>query len=222
MQLLKYLEKKSLSILKIEPLTPEERGRMIVEYLKRFGKSLDKPRIERISNSRAAANPLYLKILLDELRVTGTHEKLDERLDNYLKAEDIPSLLRNVLARYQLDYEHDREGLVSEALSLIWSARRGLTETELLQLLRPDNLPQLPLATWSPLRAVLEESFIDRGGILNFAHDFLRTAVETEFVSDLDRKDDSRMKLADYFEDLTPTERSCDELPWLLKQARII
>jgi nephrocystin-3 len=215
---LEAFEKRSMSILKIEPLTPDELGKMIVEYLKRFGKSLDKPRIERIFNSRAATNPLYLKILLDELRVTGTHEKLDERLDNYLKAEDIPSLLRNVLKRYQRDYEHDREGLVSEALSLIWSARRGLTETELLQLLRPDNLPQLPLATWSPLRAVLEESFIDRGGILNFAHDFLRTAVETEFVPDLDRKDDYRMRLANYFEALPPTTRSCDELPWLLEK----
>ena len=215
---LEALENRSLPILKITSLTPEEGGRMIVNYLKRFGKSLDKARIERISNSIAAANPLYLKILLDELRVTGTHAKLDERLDTYLKAEDIPSLLRNVLARYQCDYQHDREGLVSEALSLIWSARRGLTETELLQLLRPDNLPQLPLATWSPLRAVLEESFIDRGGILNFAHDFLRTAVETEFVSDLGRKDDSRMKLANYFEALPPTTRSCDELPWLLEK----
>jgi nephrocystin-3 len=218
---LEALEKRSLPVLKIEPLTPDERERMIVDYLKRYGKSLDKPRIERISNNKAAANPLYLKILLDELRVTGTHERLDERLDDYLKAENIPSLLRNVLDRYKRDYEHDRKGLVSEALGLIWSSRRGLTETELLQLLRPDNLPKLPLATWSPLRAVMEESLIDRGGILNFAHDFLRSAVETAFLSDLDKKDDFKIRLADYFEALPPTARSCDELPWLLKRTEL-
>jgi nephrocystin-3 len=215
------LEKRKLPELKIEPLTQVERGRMIADYLKRFGKSLDKPRIERLSSAKAASNPLYLKILLDELRVTGTHEKLDERLDEYLKAEDIPTLLRNVIERYQRDYEHDRKGLVSETLGLIWSARRGLTETELLQLLRPDNLPQLPLVIWSPLRAVLEENLIDRGGILNFTHDFLRSAIEAAFLKDLDKKDDLKIQLANYFEAQTPTERSCDELPWLLRQAEL-
>jgi nephrocystin-3 len=215
---LEALEKRALQVLKIAPMTPEEDGRMIVDYLKRFGKSLDKQRIERISNNKAAANPLYLKILLDELRVTGTYEKLDERLDDYLESEDIPSLLRKVLDRYQHDYEHDRKGLVSEALGLIWSARRGLTEAELVQLLRPDNLPQLPLAIWSPFRAVLEESLIDRGGVLNFVHDFLRMAIENAFLSDLDKQDDYRIMLTDYFEAKPPTARSSDELPWLLMQ----
>ena len=213
---LEALEKRSLPILKIELLTQEEGGRLIVEYLKRFGKSLDSSRIERISKTKAASNPLFLKILLDELRVTGTHEKLDERLDNYLKSKNIPSLLRNIIDRYQRDYEHEREGLVSDALGLIWSARRGLSEAELLKLLRPEYLPQLPLAIWSPLRAALEENLIDREGILNFAHDFYRTAVETTFVSDLDKKDELRTRLAGYFEALPPTSRSCDELPWLL------
>jgi hypothetical protein len=107
-----------------------------------------------LSNAPASANPLYLKVLLDELRVTGTHDRLDERLTDYLSATSIPDLLKKVLSRYQRDYEHDRKGLVSETLGLIWSARRGLAESELLRLLRPSDLPQLPLATWS-LRAVL-------------------------------------------------------------------
>ena len=72
---------------------------------------------------------LYLKILLDELRITGTHDKLDERLNIYLAEPDIPSFLKNVLTRYQHHYERDRKGLVKEALGLIWSARRGLSET---------------------------------------------------------------------------------------------
>jgi len=210
------IEKREWSTLKIKPLEIEERRRMIVEYLARFSKKLDEPRLKRLSSEPATANPLYLKVLLDELRVTGTHEKLDERLDDYLSAKDIPSLLNKVLDRYQRDYEHDYKGLVGEALGLIWAARRGLTETELLELLRPNNLPQLPLVIWSPLRATLEDSLIERGGILNFAHDFLRTAVENAFLPDLDKKDDYRIQLADYFEPLPPTERSCDELPWLL------
>jgi len=206
--------------LRIEKLTEDERRRMIVDYLGRFGKKLDAARIDRIIAFSATENPLYLKILLDELRITGTHDKLDERLNTYLSEPDIPRLLKNVLTRYQRHYERDREGLVKEALGLIFSARRGLSETELLQLLRPVDLEQLPQAVWTPLRAAMEELLIDRGGILNFGHDFLHTAVKEAFVpgtTDLDR---FRLQLADYFEALPASARSCDELPWLLRQTK--
>ncbi|MGB3074658.1 MAG: tetratricopeptide repeat protein, partial [Chitinophagales bacterium] len=215
------LEKRKWLSLKVELLTIEERKRMIAEYLARFSKNLDDSRLNRIAESKTASNPLYLKILLDELRVTGAHDKLDELLNDYLGANDIPSLLSKVLARYQRDYEHDRKNLVSDSLSLIWAARRGITEVELLQLLKPDNLPQLPIATWAPLRGALEEGLINRGGILNFAHDFLRQAVEITFLPDLDKKDDYRIVLADYFEALPITARNCDELPWLLYYAEL-
>jgi tetratricopeptide (TPR) repeat protein len=218
---MEVIEKRDWSTFKIKPLEIEERRSMIVEYLARFSKKLDEPRLKRLSSESAAANPLYLKILLDELRVTGIHDKLDERLDDYLAAKDIPTLLGKVLARYQRDYEQDRKGLVSEALGLIWAARRGLTEAELLELLRPNNLPQLPLVIWSPFRAALEESLIERGGILNFAHDFLRSAVETAFLPNLDKKDNYRIALADFFESKALTDRNCDELPWLLWQTEL-
>lgn len=217
---LQAAEARGWPVLHVEPLTPGERRRIISDYLARFSKQLDAPRLERLAAAPAAANPLYLKILLDELRVTGTHKRLDERLDDYLAAADIPALLKKVLARYQRDYEHDRPGLVGEALGLIWAARRGLTETELLRLLRPADLPQLPLNTWAPLRAALEDLLVDRGGILNFVHDFLRAAVETAFVPDQDRQDDFRIQLADDFENEPVTARSCEELPWLLWQAQ--
>jgi hypothetical protein len=134
---LKVVTERGWQSLRVEPLTPGERRRMIEQYLKRFGKTLDTPRLDRLSDSPGAANPLYLKILLDELRVTGTHELLDQRLTEYLKAPDIPVLLKQVLARYQRDYDRDHPGLVSEALGLIWAARRGLAESELLRLLKP-------------------------------------------------------------------------------------
>jgi tetratricopeptide (TPR) repeat protein len=218
---LEAVEKRKWQPLRIQSLSTDERGRMIVDYLKRFGQKLDDTRLHRLSGESSAANPLYLKILLDELRVTGTHDKLDERLSDYLEAPDIPSLLQKVLRRYQENYERDRPGLVRDALALVWSARRGLTENELLQLLRPNHLTQLPLVTWAPLRAALEEGLVDRGGILNFAHDFLRTAIETTFTPSLDTKDDYRIKLADYFEALPQANRTLDELPWILMQVEL-
>jgi tetratricopeptide (TPR) repeat protein len=216
---LKAITERGWETLRIEPLTHIERSQMIVHYLARFGKTLDVARLDRLAAAPVAGNPLYLKILLDELRVTGTHDRLDERLSDYLRAADIPALLGQVLDRYRRDYERDRPGLVSEALGLIWAARRGLSETEILRLLKPADLPQLPPAAWSPFRAAVEDSLVDRGGILNFAHDFLRSAVEAAFVPNNNRRAQLRLQLADYFEQLPVSGRTCDELPWLLAQA---
>ena len=115
------------------------------------------------------------------------------------------------------DYERDRPGLVREALALIWAARRGLTEDELLRLLRPADLPRLPLAIWSPLRAALDEGLIDRGGIFNFGHEYLRAAVKSAFVQDEAACHVFRLRLAAQFEADPISSRSCDELPWLLR-----
>ena len=203
---------------RVEPLTVPERRQMITDYLARVGKTLDAHRLDRIASAAPAANPLYLKSLLDDLRVTGTHGRLDERLTAYLEAADIPTLLQQVLARYERDYERDRPGLVGEALGLIYAARRGLSETELLHLLRPADQAQLPPAHWAPLRAALADALVDRGGVLNFSHDYLRTAVGHAFAADGDRRDDLRRQLADDFEAQAITARTCDELPWLLKE----
>ncbi len=213
------VKKRGWSVLLVEPLTEEERKHLIEEYLNRFTQKLDAKWVDLIAGKPASANPLYLKILLDELRVTGTHEGLGARLAEYLENPEIPSLLQTVLTRYERDYERDHPGLVSEALGLIWTARRGLSESELLRLLRPNDLPQLPQAVWSPLRSALDESLIDRAGILNFAHDFLRSAVETKFAPDETAVDDLRLRLADFFESEPISPRSCDELPWLLDRA---
>ncbi len=217
-QTLEVVKKYGWETFFIEKLTEDERRQMIINYLKRFSKKLDTARIDRIITTSATANPLYLKILLDELRITGTHDKLDERLDEYLAEPDVPRLLKNVLNRYRRHYEKDRKNLVKDALSLICSARRGLSETELLQLLKPTGLEQLPQAVWSPLRAAMEELLVDRDSILNFAHNFLRSAVKEAFISGHENQINLRLQLADYFEALPVSARSCDELPWLLQK----
>jgi len=105
--------------LRVEPLTPDERRRMIEHYLAGFGKKLDAPRLERIAAAPATANPFYLKILLDELRVTGTYDRLTAR-----SCDELPWLLRETesfnrlracllnIDRFLLIQERDREELM--------------------------------------------------------------------------------------------------------------
>jgi nephrocystin-3 len=208
--------------LTVEPLTAAERVRLIARYLQHFSQALSETRATRIAAGAAASNPLYLKTLLDDLRATGAHDRLDAQIDDYLKAPDLPALFGKILVRYQRDYERDCPGLVREALALLWAARRGLTEAELLELLKPAGQERLPAALWSPVRCALEDGLVDRDGVLAFAHEHLRVAVETAFVSDEGQRKERRLRLADYFEVQPASARSCDELPWLLSQTKSV
>lgn len=202
-------------------LNAEEKCQMIVEYLLHFGKKLDRMRISQIVQCIPSSNPLFIKLLLDELKATASHELLDELLKKYLSAKSIPELIQLIVIRYQKDYDVNRKDLVKDTLSLICAARRGLSESELLQLLKPEGLQKLPQATWAPFRAVLEEQLISRSGIWNFTHDYIRQVVARLFLFDQDHLNEYRIRLADYFEVEVPNERNCDELPWLLHKSKL-
>ncbi|MBE9581521.1 MAG: tetratricopeptide repeat protein [Proteobacteria bacterium] len=223
------LESRTWPTLRVEPLTDPERIELITQYLAHFSQTLSEASVYKIASVPAASSPLYLKTLLDDLRVTGAHERLDEQIADYLQAQDIPTLLVKIFNRYERDYERDRPQLVRDALSLLWAARRGLTEPELLEVLKLDGQKSLPAALWSPVRYALEDGLVDRDGVLAFAHEHLRMAVEKRYVPDDSTAKVLRFRLAKslfgrYGEDLQADEvhwlsRLVDEVPWLLRQA---
>ncbi|MGR3177956.1 MAG: tetratricopeptide repeat protein [Candidatus Anammoxibacter sp.] len=204
--------------LKVEPLNADEREKFIVKCLKRYSKELSPEFVNRIAEAQQTANPLYLRTLIEELRIFGVHEELEDRIDHYLKAETVKNLFEKVLERYEEDYERDRPGLTRDVMSLIWASRRGLSETELLELLGSAGKP-LPQAFWSPLYLAAEESLVSRSGLLNFFHDFLRNAVESKYQQDQNAKRKTHLYLADYFEKRELDDRKVNELPWQLAQA---
>ena len=214
---LEEIQKRHWPTLKVELLSADERRKLIAEYLAQHAKSLNAARVERIATAPPSANPLYLRVLLDELRLVRTHEELEERIGDYLKAETPYALYEKVIARWEQDYEGDSD-LVGDTLSLLWAARRGLTETELLQALGKDGEP-LPRAKWSPLFLAMSDALISRGGLLNFVHDFLRTAVENAYLPTEQNQQQAHLRLAEYFERQSISSRIIDELPWQLAEA---
>lgn len=210
---LKVLKKRNLQTLTVQPIDKEDRQAFIPEYLKQYRKALNKDQIIRVASAEQASNPLYLRTLLEELRVFGIHEELDNRISNYLKANTVDALFELVLDRLEKDYERDRAGLVSDVMTLLWASRRGLSEAELLALL------DVPSAIWSPLSLALQGHLISRSGLLNFFHDFLRKAVEDKYLRNAEEKRISHLRLADYFVAQELDDRKVDELPWQLKRA---
>jgi tetratricopeptide (TPR) repeat protein len=206
------------SALEVKPLNVKEKRKLIHDYLAQFSHDLGSERTKKLEEAGQTSNPLYLRVLLDELRVFGIHEKLNERIDWYLEANNPYELYKKVIIRWEDAYEGDTD-LVGDALSLLWSARRGLSETELLEALGKVDRP-FARALFSPLYLAMSDSLINRSGLLTFAHDFLRQAVEESYIPSTLHRQNFHKRLVEYFQRQKGwSERKLDELPWQLSNA---
>jgi len=215
---LEALKKRNWPEINIRPMEKDEQRKYIIEYLRQYRKELSTHQIEKIIKEEQASNPLYLRTLLEELRVFGIFEELENKIEHYLQARTIARLFALVLERLEKDYERERKGLVKEVTTLIWASRRGLSETELFEVLGSKETP-MPRALFSPLYLALEESLVSRAGLLTFFHDFLKKAVESRYLYDPERIQKTHLTIADYFDQRVIDERKVDELPWQLCRA---
>ncbi len=91
---LEELKERGWPVLQVTPLEMDERRELITAYLAQFGKALSDISLGRIATALPSANPLYLRVLLDELRLFGVHEQLDERISYYLEAHSPDALYK--------------------------------------------------------------------------------------------------------------------------------
>jgi tetratricopeptide (TPR) repeat protein len=205
--------------LEVQPLAAEERKELAIQYLLQYAKALNSDCLQKIITADQASSPLYLRTLLEELRLFGTHEKIEERIRFYLAAGSVDQLFKKVLARYEQDYEGERPGLVGDTMRLIWAARRGLSEAEILDLLGSGGDP-MPRAYWSQLHLAAESLLVNRSGLVSFFHSYLRQAVEQKYLTSEEEKQSAHLQLAAYFNQRELGRRKLDETPWQFAQAR--
>ncbi|KAK3083411.1 hypothetical protein FSP39_021957 [Pinctada imbricata] len=171
----------------------------------------------------ATCSPLYVMVLTRHIAGYIRHEgKIGSYLDVLLTCTDCDSLYAKVLDLSRVALEtHESRGFLKSILRYIYVSRSGLSELELI-----DIIPNLTWNFLSIFTEVLSDHMILKyqGGLLMFAHDQVKTAVqdycfgkdETRLVSQL------RQDLIKYFcHSLSPGTVTCrvaDELPWLLKQ----
>ncbi|HEV2990366.1 MAG TPA: DUF4062 domain-containing protein, partial [Candidatus Angelobacter sp.] len=124
------LQKRGWPTFEIKLLDRAERMQLLEQYLAQYTKALERPRAEAIVAAPQTANPLYLRALLNELRVFGEYEGLNDRILYYLEAGNVRALYQKILRRWEADYDGGTN-LVRRASTLIWAARRGLAESEL-------------------------------------------------------------------------------------------
>jgi hypothetical protein len=110
-------------VMQLEPFSEQESRAFISGYLSRYAKALNDEQVGRICACQLHDNPLYLRVLLEELRQFGVHEQLDQQIDQYIHVSSIPQLFMLIFKRLEKDYEREHPGLVGQSLSLIWAAR---------------------------------------------------------------------------------------------------
>jgi len=204
------LKKRNWHSMAVSPLAKDERIRLLEKYLGRSGRRLSPDRVGRIADAAPCENPLFLRSFLDELRQFGENNKLEEHIDFLLAASNLGQLYERIFGRWEVDFGRE---LVRDFLVFLWSARHGLSEAELLDLLGPKGEP-LPARKWVPLSLAAESSLVQRAGLLSIAHDSVRTATRDRYLEEEGDRVAAHRRLANYFnQQENLTDRNMEELP---------
>jgi tetratricopeptide (TPR) repeat protein len=200
---LEQLRSRDWQLFEIQPLTMEEREAIIVRFLSEYNKALSAVRVQRIAANTKCASPLFLRTMLEELRLFGQHEQLEQTIDNYLSIDGVEDLFQKILERLEQSYGED---VVRDILSLIHVSRLGLSEGELVE------LTPFPRLTISSLLMALDFHLLRRDGLLTFFHDYLRRAVGARYLGDSAVEQVMRERIIDNFNEELITHRSATEL----------
>ncbi|NWF36176.1 tetratricopeptide repeat protein [Mariprofundus sp. KV] len=205
----------------VEPLNEVDRRRLAEGYLARYKK--DKglgDLLDTLISHKHASNPLFLRVILDELRLDANHDTLKPMLDDYLSSQNLVNLFGKVLKRCESTYTKSH---VKEVLTLIYAARYGLSEAELLDICHEESGHHVPQIYLASLVFGMGGYLAGREGLYGFMHDALRQAVEKKYaLADKEgtlsiELNTARKEIVAYFQKLDePTQRQVDELPWQL------
>jgi len=193
----------------IQPLTEAERRAIIVRYLAEYRKALSREHIERLAHDPKCAHALFLRTVLEELRLFGVHEELSAKLEEYLSTTGTEDLFQRVVERMEEDFGVQA---LRQVMRLVWASRDGMSEQELCEVGR---LSRLKVAA---MRASLDYHVIERQGRWGFFHDYLRRAVEKRYIP-AEQQQSLHRHLGEYFQRQPMSERVARELPWQWEQA---
>lgn len=186
-----------------------KKGLMIEAYLGKFAKRLTEKQISTILNSSICSNTLVLRTLLDELVNYGLFEKIDERIEYYVRAESIEDFYISLLNSYENEFgfEFIRDILISIAVS-----QHGLSENELLGILGIKHLK------WSQFYCSFIRNFNLSEGLISFSHQYLASAVGKKYLSKTNMFQ-SRQLVCDWFIN-NPSGHSITEIPYQLFETK--
>jgi tetratricopeptide (TPR) repeat protein len=211
--------------IEVGPLTDAERRAIVRKVPSLSAKTLDEAQINLLLANPATTNPLFLLVALEELRAFGSFAQLNRRIEIFPRAGDtVTGIFLQVIERLEADFD---SALVRELFSLLASARRGMAERELLELLeRPGIEISESTSDLFPVLRQLRPYLQNRGQLRDFFHSNLLKAVRARYLDAHDKQCAVHARLAHYFRTRRDTfqsehaiDRAIDELPWQYTEA---
>ena len=125
--------------IKVGLLTDEERLGIVREIPSVAAKTLDEQQVRLLLANAATRNPLFLLVALEELRGFGSFEQLNQKISGLPQTGNtLTAIFQQVIQRLGEDFN---AATVKDVLTLLACARRGLSERELLDLIRGRKCP---------------------------------------------------------------------------------
>jgi tetratricopeptide (TPR) repeat protein len=220
----------------LEGLSDAEQREIIRQVPSLSAKTLDDDQVRLLLSNPAAANPLFLLVALEELRGFAPYERLNERIAFFpCEGDTVTAIFTQVIQRLAEEFNPK---LVETVLTLLASARRGLSERELQELVAGiEDAEDL-----FPVLRQLRPYLLSRASLIDFYHRNLFKAVRERYLPSEEQQQQAHLRLADYFNaqdywlgSLDDQQRSAqsfqatpgpanirkvDELPWQLLQLR--
>ncbi len=216
-------------------LDENDARQLLARWLHGAGRSVSETQQEMIwstmQKSSASRQPLFLKVLFEEAKLWRSYDA-EVRLNKPAAANDyIGSLLKQLFDRLSLEVNHGQL-LVERALGYIAAARRGLSETEILEVLfadaefhqqllqasqdnhhtLPTDPPRIPIALWSRLRSDLAPYLSERaapgGNVLYFYQRQVADEVRIRFLNREDLASRRHQQLSRLFESFADPRRN--------------
>lgn len=195
----------------IDSLTESQGSQILNEMLKSSGRTLQPKHWDTVMEKFAGCpSPLFLKLVFNECSRWKSYDTVPDLKD------DIPGIINTLLENLEKETDYGKI-FVSFILSLIATARGGLTEDELLDLLIEERIledyrlrfpksppvDRLPIIIWSrfffDMEPYMMEISSDGLFLLSFYHRQFLDAVKSRYLSNTDDQKTIHRKLADYF-----------------------
>jgi Domain of unknown function (DUF4062) len=232
---LRTLRELDCESIRLRELSDDEQREIVKHVPSLRAKTLEKEQVRLLLSNPGTRNPLFLLVALEELRTFGSFEKLNAAIKALPRPDGteagiqaaVERMFGSVLARLERETDRFAPGLVRELFSLLAAAREGLSEEELVSLLRT-QLSAEPEGAFEgefqivlrQVRPYLHRKGSQRAALVDFYHRSFWKAARNRYLADDASRSQRHTEIAAYFEgqpneiDSAANERKAVELIW--------
>jgi tetratricopeptide (TPR) repeat protein/energy-coupling factor transporter ATP-binding protein EcfA2 len=202
------IEKKSenpnFEFFQIDTLPKDKISDFIDKYLLPFEKKFSQETKDLILSSDAIQTPIYLISLLNELRLYGNFDNLEDQIKTYLEAETPVKLFKKIISRVESDFENFglNKKSIQDILSLIYISRDGVSEERIKSF-----FPKIREIELENLLIAFDSHLIYKDGRLQFFHQNIKEAVKEFYLSDFEIEQKYRNDFANFLIEIEKRDR---------------